>query len=257
MEAHAQRFPEHLQIRPRRVSLRKRPSASPRKQRDRQIESESRQTLGKDRLHEAIGTYGRVFATAGEYRRAVDQSLFGLGEYRYPTLLNLLVKLRRPQLTRHLDEKDLSDTLSEALQPVSPAILAEVAEAFRNLESDRLQLESYIAAERSVAEFLKDYRRYVQIAAKRRADSVRTAQSAYESRMREIAKAESDIHRVSRELDSIFARIEEIKTNEAEIESEIATLLESPQMKDAHALDHAIQEARRCESEAEKAKSEL
>ena len=75
--------------------------------------------------------------------------------------------------------------------------------------------------------------------------------------MREIGKAESDIQRVSLELASTFSRIEEIKINETEIESEIATLLESPQMKDAQALDHAVQEAWRCESEAEKAKSEL
>jgi uncharacterized protein (TIGR02680 family) len=224
---------------------------------DLQLENEFKQALGKDRLHEAIGAHGRVFGTAGEYRKAVDQALFGLGEYRYPTLLNLLVKLRRPQLTRHLDEKDLSNTLSEALQPVSPKILAEVAEAFRNLEADRLQLESYVAAERAVVGFLKDYRRYVQIAAKRRAESVRAAQSAYEARMREISKAESDIHRLAQELASTVQQIEEIKTREAEIESEIATLLESPQMKDAQALDQAIQEASRRELEVERAKGEL
>ena len=223
---------------------------------DLQLENEFRQALGKDRLHEAIGTHGRVFSTAGEYRKAVDEALFRLGEYRYPTLLNLLVKLRRPQLTRHLDEKDLSNTLSEALQPISPAIVSQVAEAFRNLETDRLQLESYVAAERAVGEFLRDYRRYVQIAAKRRADSVRAAQSAYEARMREISKAESDIQRLTQELASTAQRIEEIKTREAEIESEIATLLESPQMKDAQALDQAVQEASRRERDAEKAKGE-
>ncbi|HEY2382474.1 MAG TPA: TIGR02680 family protein [Terriglobia bacterium] len=225
--------------------------------RDLHLENEFRQPLGKDRLHDAIGTHGSVFGTAGEYRKAVDQALFRLGEYRYPTLLNLLVKLRRPQLTRHLDEKDLSSTLSEALQPVSPAILSEVAEAFRNLEADRLQLESYTAAERAVAEFLRDYRRYLQIAAKRRADSVRSAQSAYEARMRDINKAESDIHRVTQALASASQRIEEIKRRETEIESEIATLLESPQMKDAQALDQAVQEASRREHEAETAKDEL
>jgi uncharacterized protein (TIGR02680 family) len=222
-----------------------------------QLETESRQALGKDRLQEAIGTHGLVFSTAGEYRKAVDQALFRLGEYRYPTLLNLLVKLRRPQLTRHLDEKDLSDTLSEALQPVSAAILADVAEAFRNLEADRVQLESYIAAERAVADFLSDYRRYVQIAAKRRADSVRTAQSAYESRMREINKAELDIGRVAQEITSAFQRLDELKTQQTEIEAEIATLLESPQMKDAQALDQAKREASQRESDAENAKSEL
>jgi hypothetical protein len=47
--------------------------------------------------------------------------LFQLDEYRYASLINLLIQLRRPQLTRQLDENDLSRSLSEALPPVSPA----------------------------------------------------------------------------------------------------------------------------------------
>src|SRR5207247_11450418 len=144
----------------------------------------------------------------------------------------------------------------EAHQPLSPAIVSQVAEAFGNLETDRLQLESDVAAERAVGEFLRDYRRYVQIAAKRRADSVRAAQSAYEARMREISKAESDIQRLTQELASTAQRIEEIKTREAEIETEIASLLPSPQMRDAQAKDQAAQAASRRERDAETAKDE-
>src|SRR5215510_6458460 len=101
--------------------------------RDLELVTESKQVLGKDRLREKIGSAGRLFDTAGAYRRAVNETLFQLDEYRYASLMNLLIQLRRPQLTRRLEEHELSRALSEALPPVSTAVVAAVAEAFRNL----------------------------------------------------------------------------------------------------------------------------
>ena len=119
-----------------------------------------------------------MFESAGAYRRAVNDALFHLDEYRYASLVNLLIQLRRPQLTRRLEECELSRALSEALPPVSPAVIANVAEAFRNLQSDRSQLDSSKAALAAVEQFLTGYRCYAQVAAKRRADRVLAARLA-------------------------------------------------------------------------------
>ena len=110
----------------------------------RQLElaTRSNQVLGKDRLREKIGSAGQVFDSPGAYRRAVNEALFKLDDYRYASLVNLLIQLRRPQLTRRLEEQELSRALSEALPPVSPAVIATLADAFSNLESDRAQLHS-------------------------------------------------------------------------------------------------------------------
>ena len=71
---------------------------------DLELVTDSQQVLGKDRLREKIGSAGQVYETAGLYRRAVNEALFHLDEYRYASLVNLLIQLRRPQLTRRLDE---------------------------------------------------------------------------------------------------------------------------------------------------------
>ena len=151
--------------------------------------------LGKDRLRERIGDGGQVFEAVGLYRRAVNDALFHLDDYRYSSLVNLLIQLRRPQLTRRLYEEELSGALSEALPPVSPAIIGEVAEAFRNLESDRNTLESFETAMNAVEQFLTGYRSYAQVAARRRADRVRMAHEEYEAQMKEIVAAEADCDR--------------------------------------------------------------
>src|SRR3989442_5298792 len=136
--------------------------------------------LTKERLGDAIGSRGTIYTTAGEYRKAVDQALFRLGDRYYP-LVNLLIQLRQPQLSRHLDEKNLSDVLSEALPPLSEAGIGDVAESFRSLDDDQSALASLRAAGAGVGAFLKEYCRYLQIAALRRAASLRAAQTAYEN----------------------------------------------------------------------------
>ncbi len=62
----------------------------------------------RERLEEAIGVLGEN-CTARAYRRAVDQALFSLGEQRYDALIDLLIKIRAPQLSKRPNERALSD----------------------------------------------------------------------------------------------------------------------------------------------------
>src|SRR5262249_41218576 len=65
---------------------------------DLELVTDFKQILSQDRLRSKIGTAGRVFDNAGAYRQAVNEALFHLDEYRYGSLVNLLIQLRRPQL---------------------------------------------------------------------------------------------------------------------------------------------------------------
>ena len=102
----------------------------------------SRVPLTREKLREQIGQHGFVYDRAADYRRAVDEHLFGLGPHRYEALVNLLVQLRQPQLSKKPDEKLLSRALTEALPPLSPGLVTTVAEAFRGLDDERDALRS-------------------------------------------------------------------------------------------------------------------
>ncbi|MBV9416392.1 MAG: hypothetical protein JO363_15525, partial [Solirubrobacterales bacterium] len=73
--------------------------------------------LTADRLEDAIGSRGGVHRRARDHRRAVDERLFGLGN-RYDALIDLLIKMRAPQLSKRPDERGLSDALTGALPPL-------------------------------------------------------------------------------------------------------------------------------------------
>ena len=135
---------------------------------DLQLLPDSRVPLTREKLREEIGQHGFVYDRAADYRRAVDEHLFGLGPHRYDALVNLLVQLRQPQLSKKPDEKLLSTALTEALPPLSPGLVTTVADAFRGLDEERDALRSLAEAQQAATDFLGHYRRYARQLLKQR-----------------------------------------------------------------------------------------
>ena len=148
------------------------------------LTSPQRVVLTRERLREALQGRGQVFDTATAYRRAVDERLFHLGLARYTALVDTLVQLRQPQLSRKPDENSLSNALTESLPPLPDALLSDVAEALNHLEENRRELEEYEALARAVSQFNLRYRVYASTQARRQARQLRSAQSGFDSASR-------------------------------------------------------------------------
>ncbi|MFE3453282.1 TIGR02680 family protein [Nonomuraea sp. NPDC059194] len=142
--------------------------------------------LTRDRLTEAIGPSGQVVQQSSAYRRLLDEHLFHLGTERYEALINLLIQLRQPQLSKRPDEKRLSQALSQALAPVDQALISDVAAAFHDLEQQREELAALKDTREHVRRFMTRYQRYAAVAARRQSGEVRLAHSAYEQGQRDL-----------------------------------------------------------------------
>jgi hypothetical protein len=152
-----------------------------------------RTVLSRDRLSAAIGTGGQVFETAQAYRRAVDERLFRLGPDRYAALVDTLIQLRQPQLSKNPNEQRLSDALTEALPPLDRVALEDVAEAMSELDDIRRGLEEREVMRKAVAAFGSRYRRYAQITTRRRARLLRQAQTDFDNASRELNAASHEL----------------------------------------------------------------
>ena len=152
----------------------------------------TRTVLTQDRLADALEGRGRIVESARAYRALVDERFFGLGEVRYAALVDLLVQLRQPQLSRRPSESRLSDALTSALPPLDQAVLSDVAETFRSLEEDRATLERAATAHAAAGTFLGHYRRYARAAARRAAQAPRLTQSRHERTSRDLTAAQAD-----------------------------------------------------------------
>ncbi|MDJ0465374.1 TIGR02680 family protein [Streptomyces sp. H27-C3] len=212
--------------------------------------------LSRDRLVEAVVGHGMVYDQAKAYRRAVDEALFGLGEQRYGALVDLLVQLRQPQLSKRPNEGALSRALTEALPPVDQAVIADVAEAFRSLDEEKAELAAASAAERAAAGFLEHYRRYARIATRRRARLPRAEHSRYEHRQRDLTEAQSQQARAEEERQAAAELTDALEEQQNRLRAQDAALRESPEMRSAKDLDQAHHETDRTARAAERARSD-
>ena len=202
----------------------------------------ARTALTRERLKEAIGEHGMVYDRAVDYRRAVDEALFGLGS-RYETLVSLLIQLRAPQLTKRPDEKLLSRALTDALPPLDENLITQVADAFRGLDDERVALDGLHEVRSAATDFLTVYARYARTAAKRKAAAPRRSHHQHEeyttqlnAALRDLAQAEADLTEATRTLD-------ELATRRAQLEARHRALLESPEARERDELGRAKERA--------------
>ncbi|MGY0063664.1 TIGR02680 family protein [Streptomyces sp. LZ34] len=212
--------------------------------------------LSRDRLAEAVTGRGMVYDQAKTYRRAVDEALFGLGEQRYAALVDLLIQLRQPQLSKRPNEAALSRALTEALPPMDQAVIADVAEAFRSLDEEKDELRAAAEAERASSGFLDHYQRYARIASRRRARLPRSEHARYEQLQRDLGQAQSERQRAETSRDEAAARIAVLEETAARLKAQDTALREGPEMRSAQALDRAAAEAARATAELRRTESD-
>ncbi len=207
--------------------------------RDLFLQSETGHPIGKSALTNAIGEHGEVFDTAQDYRAEVDERLFGLGRRRYEAMVDLLIQLRKPQLSRDLDEKMLARVLGEALPPPSESMIKDVAESFKGLESERMQLDRFRMTRDGVDQFLKVYRRYAQVASRRRAEVVRARHSQYEKAQSKLKEARSEFAEAETKLESVNQQVADLQIKREKLNAKLTALESDPAMKGAHAIKDA------------------
>lgn len=222
---------------------------SPRMNRDLWLLSTERQVLNKERLREALQGHGQIYPTATAYRRAVDERLFKLGTARYDALIDTLIQLRQPQLSKKPDEAALSAALTQALPPIADNMLVDVADALGKLDDERQTLEQYNALSLAVRHFEQRYRAYAATRTRREARLLRKANTDFDN----ASKARNDAEEKAAEA----AEAERIASaDEAQADLALAdarksweVLKEDPANADATRLDRAQAQVTRCRSE--------
>ena len=212
----------------------------------------------RDRLAEALDGRGLVHDSARSYRRAVDEALFGLGEQRYAALVDLLIQLRQPQLSKRPSEKALSQALTESLPPMDQAVVADVAEAFRSLDEEKEQLGGHgsrRARRHRLPRALPPVR-----PGRRPAQGPRAADAALPLR---VAARRTEHRRTatSRQPAACSPRprheLEELDRLRTGLQARDAALRAGPEMRSARELEQAADLAERTARDAERAEADL
>lgn len=179
--------------------------------RDLHLVDRSRTVRTRERLIEAIGDRGAVYDTADRYRRHVDEALFGL-HARYDALVDLLIHLRQPQLSKRPNEQQLAKALSESLPPMPESLIDTVAQSYQALEDEERALTRLRSSAAAVRTFSAEYTRYARVAALRATVPPRRAQSEYEGQTRRAREASARLERAVEALAAADGAVERTRT---------------------------------------------
>ena len=216
--------------------------------------SPTKVVLTRERLREALQALpGQVFDTATAYRRAVDERLFQLGPVRYAALIDTLVQLRQPQLSKKPDEGSLSNALTEALPPMATDLLADVADALNQLETYRRELDEYEALARAVGQFNQRYQLYAATQARRQARGLRSAQTGFDNASRVLNEGRALLDEARQLEAQARAALASAESGLLASRTRLEGLQNDPAAADARQLDLADREARRRQAESEQA----
>ena len=231
--------------------------ADPRIGQDIWLTNEQKMVLTRERLREAVEGQGRgkIFENAHSYRRAVDERLFQIGTKRYEALMDTLIQLRQPQLSKKPDEAGLSHALTEALPPMPIELLSDVAEALNQLEEDRIQLEDIRSLERAIKHFEQRYRTYAGTVTRRQTRELRQAQTGFDKASEGRNKAHADLKDAQDAEDQAQKDHTETKELLAAARTRLETLQSDPANQDANRLSHAETDAKDRKKEAEAAQA--
>lgn len=218
----------------------------------------------KDRLRVALEGIGTVYDTKSRYRQAVDATLFDLGAERYAALIELLLQLRRPQLSKTLDPVELSRLLTISLPPLDAAKVERLADALESLERIDAEIEGLRKSHSMLEAFLEEYRGYAAVEARRLGARVRHSAS----RLYEVSRRENQGREELTATQEEIRRIELARADNAQLRAtaraELRALENSESMKNALTLQRlkdsaevAAESARRAAASADRAQQTL
>ena len=173
-------------------------------------------------------------ALSARRRRAV----FALGPERYRALIDTLIQLRQPQLSKQPNENNLSAALSQAFPPIRREVLEDVAEAMTQLDEYRDELDDYRDMAAAVGHFNDSYGRYAQILARRRARDLRRAQTAFDNASGEARQAREALATAQAALEAGQAEVDTADSRYAETGGQIE-IEGQPEMRSARELHRA------------------
>lgn len=121
-------------------------------------------TFSKQELKNRLGEGGKIMESQGEYIRCVNQMLFGFETIEeYQELIELLIQLRTPKLSKDFKPTVINEILSRSLQTLSEDDLRPMSEAIENMDAQQTNLETLNESIAAAGAIDRVYHRYNEI----------------------------------------------------------------------------------------------
>jgi len=216
--------------------------------------------LTRNQLEEVIGTGGEVVTEPGQYKKLVNNLLFGFGDLQaYQELLDLLIQLRSPKLSKDFKPSTIYEILTAALPALQEDELRPLSEVLEDMDqiSDRLE---ELAVHRREAEVLdRAYNTYNEFLLFTESQRLLHENKLRDEEKDRHQKLEADLQRISGEIATEEERLGQLEAEREQVRTELETLQQSDAVEKQAELERLKNEEKKTRGEitaAGKRKSE-
>ena len=201
---------------------------------DPETGKEQRLPLSRRELEGAIGTDGRVTTEQREYMALVNQYVFGFADLsKYEELMQLLIQLRSPKLSRDFKPSVIYEILNDSLPSLSDGDLRPLAETMESMEKTRLSIEQLEREKDAFNRLCNVYDNYNEAVLVQRSLKSKACQETLESLSQQKASLLSHQQELIAVAESAAERQQELQVEETGLRTEQQVLQENEAYKAA------------------------
>ncbi|MFA5635638.1 MAG: TIGR02680 family protein [Anaerovoracaceae bacterium] len=214
-------------------------------------EADSKICLSKVELRNRIAGGGAVLEGQREYMELVNKQLFGFETIdEYKELINLLIQLRTPKLSKDFKPTVINEILSNSLQSLSEDDLRPMSEAVENMDILEANLENLRNSKKAADKIMSVYDQYNRVVLHQKANQ-------YLESGDQLRAMKDEANRNEKRLGSLQQRLAENQTRKISLEEEFRVLEDQKKNLEKNDAVALKEEQLRLTEEINKARAEL
>ena len=212
-------------------------------------ETNEKVTLSKKELENRIAAGGQVFDRQADYMEYVNRQIFGFDTVEeYKEMIDLLIQLRTPKLSKDFKPSVINDILSDSLQTLSDDDLRPMSDAIENMDQMTMNLKSRQEAQQAAQKIQNVYDKYNRFVLYEKAKRYQEICNDIEEADREQKKRQTDIAESEKAIALLSGKLEEMQAKHDAMEKERDSLSRSDAVGLKEQETDLVQEIKRQQS---------
>lgn len=219
--------------------------------RDPETSALSKSPLSQTQLKNKLAGKGQVITERRAYRELVNRHIFGFREIgQFEELMDLLIQLRSPKLSRDFRPSVIYDILNDSLPALSDEDLRPLSSTMEKLDNTHMRMEQLKAEQKELQALDRVYTKYNEAVLGQRL----LVQDKHEEMLRRIQR---EIAETLRSEETARREIREAEEKKARLDLEKETLEEEKSVLEQHEAWKAVAEKEEREAELAQEKERL
>ncbi|PWA13433.1 TIGR02680 family protein [Pueribacillus theae] len=199
--------------------------------------------LHRDKLIAQIGVGGKLVREQAAYRKLVNQVLFGFDdEESYQELLDLLIQLRSPKLSKDFKPSTIYNILTDALPPLKEEELRPLSDVLEDMDQINDTLDELMIHRKEIERLNDGYAKYNEYLFYEASSQLRRRQKEFENKKNDIDAIRQELAEYTQNVVDLQEQKEQATEKENELTTEIELLEQHEAIEKHKELEQAKNE---------------